>query len=678
MPNRLAGETSPYLLQHADNPVDWHPWNEAALTLAREQDKPILLSIGYSACHWCHVMAHESFEDDETAALMNQHFVNIKVDREERPDLDRIYQTAHQLMMQRGGGWPLTVVLDPRTQAPFFAGTYFPREPRHGMPAFKDLLRHVSDWYAKNKSELGEQDARLRDVLQRLEPDGAGNEALTDAALDKAFAQLEQNFDSDYGGFSDAPKFPHTSQLEQLLRLWTGSGRQQSPALSMALFSLRKMAEGGLFDHLGGGFCRYSVDAQWMIPHFEKMLYDNGPLLALCSAVTRIDPDPVFVRAANATADWVLREMQSAEGGYYSSLDADSEGHEGKYYVWTREEITDVLSEQDYLLFARRFGLDRAPNFEGKWHLHGYEPVQKLAEEFRLTPEAVGERLEHCRQKLFALREQRVRPGRDDKILTSWNALMIQGMTAVARNLGREDCLRSAQRAVDFIRTTLWRDGRLLATCKDGKAHLPAYLDDHALLLDALLDLLQVEWRSEDLVFAQQLADALLAHFEDDERGGFFFTAHDHEKLLARMKNLADEALPSGNGIAARALNRLGWLLAEPRYLDSAERTLRLAWSVMNSHPLAYPTLLMVLQETLQPPEILILRGTRQKLREWHSALTTGYTPERLVFAIPGDAVDLPAALADKRWQGEIVAYRCQGMQCSEPISRLEDLQSSA
>jgi uncharacterized protein YyaL (SSP411 family) len=677
MPNRLAGETSPYLLQHADNPVDWHPWNEAALALAREQGKPILLSIGYSACHWCHVMAHESFEDEETAALMNQLFINIKVDREERPDIDRIYQTAHQLMMQRGGGWPLTVVLDPGTQAPFFAGTYFPPEPRHGMPAFRDLLRHVSGWYTKNKSELGEQDTRMRDVLQRLEPQGTGNATLNDAALGKALAQLEQNFDSDFGGFSDAPKFPHSPQLELLLKLWTASGRTQAPALSMALFSLRKMAEGGLFDHLGGGFCRYSVDAQWMIPHFEKMLYDNGPLLALCSAVTRIDADPVFARAAHLTADWTLREMQSSEGGYYSSLDADSEGHEGKYYVWTREEIAAALPQQDYLLFARRFGLDRAPNFEGQWHLHGYQPVQALADEFQLAPDTVKARLETCQQRLFTLREKRIRPGRDDKILTSWNALMIQGMAAAAGHLGREDCLRSAQRAVDFIRTTLWRDGRLLATYKDGKAHLPAYLDDHALLLDALLDLLQVEWRSEDLAFAQLLADALLAHFEDREHGGFFFTAHDHEKLLARMKNLVDEAMPSGNGVAARALNRIGWLLAEPRYLGAAERTLRLALPVMNSHPLAYPTLLMGLQEALQPPEILILRGTRQKLREWQSTLTAGYAPERLVFSIPDDATGLPAALADKQLQGEIVAYRCKGMQCSAPISRLEDLQSS-
>ncbi|MGH8562141.1 MAG: thioredoxin domain-containing protein, partial [Nevskiales bacterium] len=397
----------------------------------------------------------------------------------------------------------------------------------------------------------------------------------------------------------------------------------------------------------------------------------------LCSAITRIDGDPVFARAAHMTADWVLREMQSPEGGYYSSLDADSEGHEGKYYVWTREEIVSALPEQDYPLFARRFGLDRAPNFEGQWHLHAYEAVDRLAQEFRLTPEAAAAKLETCRGKLFTLREQRIRPGRDDKILTSWNALMIQGMAAAARYLGREDCLRSAQRAVDFIRGGLWRDDRLLATYKDGKAHLPAYLDDYALLLDALLDLLQVEWRSEDLFFAQQLADALLNHFEDRKRGGFFFTAHDHEKLLARMKNLADEALPAGNGVAVRALNRLGWLLTEPRYLDAAERTLHLAWPVMNSHPLAYPTLLMGLQETLQPPEILILRGTPTKLAEWQTALTRSYTPERLVFAIPDDASGLPSALADKKPTGEIVAYRCQGEQCSAPISRLEDLQSS-
>lgn len=674
MSNRLAAETSPYLLQHADNPVDWHPWNEEALTLAREQDKPILLSIGYSACHWCHVMAHESFEDTATAEQMNRDFINIKVDREERPDIDRIYQTAHQLMMQRGGGWPLTVVLDPHTHAPFFAGTYFPPEPRHGMPAFKDLLRHVADWYGKSKDQLGGQDARLREVMQKLEPQAANSTELNDAALSKALAQLEQNFDSDFGGFADAPKFPHASQLELLLQQWKASGRTPSTALGMALFTLRKMAEGGLFDQLGGGFCRYSVDAQWMIPHFEKMLYDNGPLLSLCSHASTLDPDPVFADTAAMTADWVLREMQSPEGGYYSSFDADSEGHEGKFYVWTQEEIADALSEQDYPLFARRFGLDRAPNFEGRWHLHTHEPIDALAGQFQLPAAAVRSRLKHSAEILQGLREHRVRPGRDDKILTSWNALMIQGMAVAARHLGREDCLRSAQRAMDFIRDTLWCDGRLLATYKDGKAHLSAYLDDHAFLLDALIELLQLEWRSQDLAFAQALADTLLTQFEDTEQGGFFFTAHGHEKLLARMKNLADEALPSGNGVAARALNRLGWLLAEPRYLTAADRTLKLASHAMNQHPLAFPTLLMALQETLQPPELFILRGTPGGMREGHSRLSLGYRPDRLVFSIPADTHDLPAALLEKRATGDFVAYRCVGTHCSAPILDIADL----
>ncbi|HXG27737.1 MAG TPA: thioredoxin domain-containing protein [Nevskiales bacterium] len=672
--NRLAKETSPYLLQHAHNPVDWYPWGEEALARARQEDKPILLSIGYSACHWCHVMAHESFEDEETAALMNRHFVNIKVDREERPDLDRIYQTAHQLMMQRGGGWPLTVVLDPKTQAPFFAGTYFPREPRHGLPAFRYVLQHVADWYAQNKDQLGEQDRRLREVLQRLEPVAEGRQVLSDAPLGQAFLQLERNFDSEHGGFSDAPKFPHAPQIELLLRLWARAPQRYGAALSMALFTLHRMCEGGLFDHLGGGFCRYSVDAQWMIPHFEKMLYDNGPLLALCSAAARIGSDPVFTQAASLTADWVLREMQSPEGGFYSSLDADSEGHEGKYYVWTREEVAGTLPDEDYRLFAQRFGLDRAPNFEGQWHLHGYESVDRLAKASGQSPEAIRERLAYCRKTLFDLREKRVRPGRDDKILTSWNALMIQGLAAAARQLGRADCLHAAQRALDFIHCTLYRDGRLLATYKDGKAHLTAYLDDYALLLEAVLELLQLRWRGADLAFARELAEALLTHFEDRTHGGFFFTAHDHEKLLARMKPLADEALPSGNGIAARALNRLGWLLGETRYLHAAERTLQLAFPAMQNHPLAYPTLLMALQEALNPPEILILRGTPERLRDWQAALAQNHALQRLIFAIPADAAELPAALADKKPQGEIVAYRCRGLQCSAPVSRLEEL----
>ncbi len=380
--NRLDKETSPYLQQHADNPVDWYPWGEEALSRARDEDRPILLSIGYSACHWCHVMAHESFEDPEIARVMNELFVNIKVDREERPDLDRIYQTAHALLSERTGGWPLTVFLTP-DQTPFFAGTYFPRESRYGLPGFPELLQRIEELYRTRRADIDQQNTSLREALGRIEARAAMSDAHLDAtALDRARGELAKSFDRTHGGFGAAPKFPHPPMLNRLLRHWAATardGRDDEPALHMVRFSLERMAEGGLYDHLGGGFARYSVDDHWMIPHFEKMLYDNGPLLALYAEAHAATGDPALARIAEETAAWVMREMQAPEGGYYSALDADSEGHEGTYYVWTQEEVREVVADDDYALFAARYGLDRPANFEGRWHLYGAAPLDALA-----------------------------------------------------------------------------------------------------------------------------------------------------------------------------------------------------------------------------------------------------------------------------------------------------------
>jgi uncharacterized protein YyaL (SSP411 family) len=665
--NRLAAETSPYLRQHADNPVDWYPWGEEALALARREDKPILLSVGYSACHWCHVMAHESFEDVATAEVMNRLFVNIKVDREERPDLDKIYQAAQQLLTQRAGGWPLTMFLTPDDQQPFFGGTYFPREPRYGMPAFADLLERVAEYYRGEGAAIRRQGRDLAAALERLQAGDRtdmggtvvdGEATLDDSPLQLAHTALERSFDRRFGGFGAAPKFPHPQSIERCLR------DASAASLSMASLTLTRMAEGGIYDQLGGGFARYSVDESWTIPHFEKMLYDNAQLLGTYAAAAAVTGEKLFGRIAGETADWLLRDMHAPQGGFYSSLDADSEGHEGRFYVWTAAEARERLSEGEYAVFARRFGLDQAPNFEGQWHLCVRGPLE--------GPDA-AELLDTARSKLLAARTLRVWPGRDEKILTSWNALTIRGLAIAARVLHRPDLADAATRAVDFIRHTLWQEGRLLATYKDGRAHLNAYLDDYAFLADALLELLQARWRDSDLEFAQALAETVLARFADPDNGGFYFTASDHERLIHRSKTFGDESIPAGNGVAAGVLSRLGFLLGEPRYLAAAERTLRAGFEHMRQYPEGHMSLTAALDDYLKPLQILILRGPEAP--RWAHALAARYTPSRMVFSIPADTPRLPAAIEAKPAHGEAVAYLCTGTSCSAPFTRLENLE---
>ena len=664
-PNRLIESTSPYLQQHARNPVDWWPWCEEALELARTAKKPILLSIGYSACHWCHVMAHESFEDPGTAELMNRLFVNIKVDREERPDLDKIYQNAHQLLSQRTGGWPLTVFLAPDDQMPFFAGTYFPKEPRHGLLSFRDLMQRVHDAWVQQQDAIRQQNLSVGDALKRFESGGDPVATLDDSLIEAAREQLAQNFDRQRGGFGQAPRFPNPTNLDFLLRYWSGK-RDDKEAAEMALFTLYQMGRGGLYDQIGGGFCRYSTDDDWMIPHFEKMLYDNGPLLALNADAFQVTGDDFFAGICRQTASWVIREMQSPEGGYYSTVDAVSEGEEGKFYVWTPDEVRGLLDETEYELVSRLYGLDREPNFEGHWHLHTFGDPEAIADSSGLSQEAFNDGIESARQKLFAAREARVRPGRDEKILTSWNALMMRGMARAGRVLGEPAWIDSAEKSLGFIRSTLWKDGCLLATFKDGKAHLNAYLDDYAYLIDAILELLQARWSDEALAFAIELAERLLEHFEDEQYGGFYFTSDDHEQLIQRPKPMSDDAMPSGNGVAAFALQRLGYLLGDLNYLDAAGKTLRAAWNRMESLPHAHGALLIALMEQLEPPEIHIARGDEAELAAWRDDMAKSYRPGMLFYAVPSNA-GLHEAVAAKAPQQHAVAYRCKGMTCSPP-----------
>ncbi len=677
--NRLRSESSPYLQQHADNPVDWYPWGQEALTLAKESGKPILLSIGYSACHWCHVMAHESFEDEATAALMNKLFVNIKVDREERPDLDMIYQKAHQLLTQRPGGWPLTMFIDPEEQRPFFGGTYFPDKARYNMPAFTDLITRVAAYFNDEKEEIRSQGQQLVGVFTRLDPGPPSDrDKLTTAPLQSAQQQIAQNFDREYGGTGDAPKFPHPSTLDRVLRHWRDSAHGDEPdidALFMVTLSLTRMAEGGLYDQLGGGFCRYSVDRFWQIPHFEKMLYDNGPLLALYAQAYLATGESLFARTARDTADWIIADMQSPEGGFYSSRDADSAGGEGLFYVWTPDEVQNLLTAEQYAIFAPYFGLNVAANFEGKWHLTVRESVKTLADVTGKTETELVKTIDAARATLLTARAQRIAPDRDEKQLTSWNALAIRGLAIAGRALEQPDHIKAAQKAADFIFENLLQDGRLLASHKNGRSKFAAYLDDHAFLLDALLELLQAQWNSRYMEFAITLADLLLEHFYDGEAGGFYFTADDHETLMHRLKPLADEAMPSGNGIAAFALQRLGFILGETRYLDAAEKTLRFAWRAMDEYPHGHVSLITALEEYLHHPETIILRGEESEISRWLSSAAKLYAPRRLIFAIPADAENLPGALSERKAKdGETLAYRCIGSQCSLPINSWDAL----
>ncbi len=680
MPNRLAHASSPYLRQHADNPVDWQPWDAAALQLARESGKPILLSIGYSACHWCHVMAHESFEDAGIAAVMNQHFINIKVDREERPDLDRIYQTAQQILTRHGGGWPLTMFLTHDTQQPFFGGTYFPPVARHGLPGFGDLLQRVAAYHAEHRDEIASQNSALQQVFDSLHPATHEQSTLEDTPLLMAREQLASQLDPEFGGFNSEPKFPHPRTIEYLLQHWRASSGDESPdlhALYMAALTLTRMSEGGLRDQLAGGFYRYSVDRYWMIPHFEKMLYDNAELLRVYAQAALATGDAAFRECARSTAHWLLTEMRDASGLFWSSLDADSEGHEGKFYVWEAAHVARLLTGAEYAVFSRRFGLDGAANFEGRWHLHCYRSLDDIADELKLTVADVQHQLEHATHKLLAARSERVRPGLDDKLLTSWNALTISALAEAARALDDDTLTDAACQAMDALVARQWRNDhgehRLYAVHAQGETQFPAYLDDHAFLLDACLSLLQTRWRDHDLALATALADLLLTRFMDQERGSFYFTADDHEALIHRSKPFADEALPAGAAIAAVNLQRLGHLLAEPRYLDAAEQALRAAWPALLQYPTGHCSWLPALREHLTPAQTVIVRSRDDEASRWQRSLNRVYQPHRMVLAIPAQAT-LPAALADKTAGNDCMAYVCQGMTCSEPVRSLEAL----
>jgi uncharacterized protein YyaL (SSP411 family) len=676
--NDLRDESSLYLRQHADNPVDWQPWCETALETARESDRPILLSIGYSACHWCHVMAHESFEDEATARIMNRLFVNIKVDREERPDLDRIYQLSHQLLTGRGGGWPLTVFLDPADLVPFFAGTYFPPERRYGMPAFRELLQAIHRWYGENRQELGEQSARLRSALESIQaaprdmPHGA-DEPFTQEVCEQAVQQIRSRFDPVHGGFGGAPRFPQAPLLEAVAAL----GREPAfKDLEERLeFSLERMALSGLRDHLDGGFFRYCVDGAWTIPHFEKMLYDNAMLLPLYAEGARRWNNTLLAATAEGIAGWLQDEMRQPSGGYAASIDADADGEEGGFHVWQAEQIDAGLDDSVSPLFRRAYGLDDGPNFEGRaWHLQRRKSAADLGDEFGLTEAEVEQQLAAARERLREIREERVHPTRDNKQLTSWNALLAGGLVRAARALGREDWLDRAAEILDFIRRELWQDGRLLAVFNAGEARFAAYLDDYAWLLSALLDYLSVRWEPVRLAFAMELAETLLERFEDLDAGGFFFSDASIQVPITRSMIFQDDATPAGNAGAILALNRLGRLVGEPRFTAAADRCLQRAGARLKESPLAHAGLLPALQDAVRPPPHLVIGGSdadaTASLKQWVEA---NYRVDCFLIGPPDRS--LPGILAGYGTAQPVSAWLCHGMRCLPPVQTRAELE---
>jgi uncharacterized protein YyaL (SSP411 family) len=680
--NRLAKETSPYLLQHAENPVDWYPWGEEALARARREDKPILLSIGYSACHWCHVMERESFEDPDTAALMNEGFVNIKVDREERPDLDSIYMQAVQAAMGQGG-WPLTAFLTPEGRF-FYGGTYFPPEPRHGMPSFRQLLGAMLDAYRNRREEIEEGSHRLLRLLSSglaaSEPEeGSGAsahrrkevelEAEGPDLLNDAYRFLARRFDPVHGGFGPAPKFPQPTTLELLLRHFHGTGSEE--ALDMVLQTLREMARGGMRDHLGGGFHRYSVDARWLAPHFEKMLYDNGLLARVYLHAFQITGDAEFRDVATSTLDYILEDLTDPKGGFYSARDADSEGEEGLFYLWQPEQVLKVLGQEEGGLFNRIYDVTGIGNFEGQNILHLSAGLEALANAESLSVEELGTRLAQSREALKDARTRREPPFRDEKVLVGWNSFALRALAEAGATLQRTDYLDAARGNATFLLGSLRDDGRLRRSWKDGIARVPAFLEDYAGLGNALLTLYEATLEPEWLGETRTLTDQVMELFWEDDEGVFYDSPKDGETLVMRPRDVMDNATPSGNSLATELLFRGSLVFGEERFREAAVRTLVSEIKAMRSYPSAFGRLLSVLTGMLSPPVEVTLLGkpADPELMKMLAAAHAPFIPSRVVVGgDPNTLPPLPLAEGREARGGEATAYVCRAFACTAPL----------
>ena len=658
MPNRLINETSPYLLQHAHNPVDWYPWGQEALERSAKENKPILLSIGYSACHWCHVMEHESFENDSIARVMNENFINIKVDREERPDLDQIYMSAVQ-MMTGSGGWPLTVFLLPNG-APIFGGTYFPPDDRYGRPGFGRLLEAISEAYRTRHNEVVENSKGLLDHLNRQIFRKSG-ETIDANLLDLAYRALGQRFDPREGGFGGAPKFPPGMSIDFLLRYHHRNDDEH--ALHMAALTLDKMAYGGMYDQVGGGFHRYSTDDRWLVPHFEKMLYDNALLARAYVDAYRTTGMPLYKRITEEILDFVVREMRDKNGAFYSTQDADSEGVEGKFYVWTMDEFRQVVGP-DADLLAKYFDVTEHGNFEEKNILNVPRPLELFSKLENVSADDLQSKAAAARKKLYAAREKRIKPGRDEKVLTDWNGMMMRAFAEAAAFLDRDDYRAVAESNANFILTTLWDGNRLLHSFKDGRARFNAYLDDYANLVDGLFALYELTFDYKWLEHAVQITDRMIEQFWDAENGGFYFTSQDHEPLIARSKDFLDNATPSGNSIAADVLLRMAALLDRPEYRDKAEQIFQAAHNVLRQYASGFGRMLAGVDFYVGPSREVALVG---KPDEFIAAFRRHYQP-RTVVAAGNDA--RIAVLRDRPLvDGKPTAYVCENFTCKQPVT---------
>jgi uncharacterized protein len=689
-PNRLAKETSPYLLQHAYNPVDWYPWGEEALQKAKRTDKPIFLSIGYSACHWCHVMAHESFEDNEVAKIMNENFINIKVDREERPDLDDIYQRACQLATGTGG-WPLSIFLTP-DQKPFYVGTYFPKDgsSHYNMPGFRNILLQLADAYKNKKSEIQAASSEFTHALSQTATDLVVRAETTEkmslerSILDEAAVGLLQMGDRIYGGFGHAPKFPNASNLMFLLRYYDLSSINRFR--DFVIFSADKMAEGGIHDHLGGGFARYATDQKWLVPHFEKMLYDNALLSQLYAELYQITKAESYMQIVCKTLDYVIREMTHPDGGLYSAQDADSDGEEGKFYLWKRKEIESVIDNETATnFFCERYGVTEGGNFEGKNILNIRVAIASLAKNYNKTPEQVTQILVDASTKLFAAREKRIKPARDEKILTSWNGLMISGFAKGYAISGLIKYLHAAKNAVEFIESKLASsDGRLRRTFKDGQSKLNAYLEDYAFYVSGLLDLFAVNSEQKYLEKSIMYTDFMLQHFWDEKEGNLFFTSDDHEQLIARTKNFYDLAMPSGNSMAASNLLRLHYYTQNNGYLEKAVRIMKASSTSAAENPFGFGQMLnSIYLYVKKPVEVTVIvtdKGSNTdnsySLAAW---LNRQFLPHSIISIVhPSELAKLQRYLYFKGREaegGQETAFVCRNYTCSLPIKSIEELE---
>jgi hypothetical protein len=673
--NRLQLESSPYLRQHAQNPVDWFAWGDEAFALAKAHDKPILLSIGYSACHWCHVMAHESFEDEDTARLMNEYFVNIKVDREERPDVDDIYMNAVQ-MLTRGGGWPMTVFLLPDGR-PFHGGTYYPPEPRYGMPSFKQLIARIHEIYTQQRAEVEQVAANLTDALKRdsLGLGGLSDNLVSDL-LDASAKKLLANADSMNGGFGAQPKFPQPMNLEFLLRHHARTG--DPAALEHVLLTLQKMARGGIYDQIGGGFHRYSVDAIWLVPHFEKMLYDNAQLSRVYLHAWQITGDEFYKRIACDVYDYILREMTHPQGGFYATTDADSEGEEGRFFVWSKSELESLLGD-DARIAIEYWGVSSRGNFEGHNILNVPNDDALAAGRLGMSVQALHLRLARIRDVLFAVRSQRVPPGLDDKIITAWNGLMLASLAEAARILDRADYRTAAVRAADFLLTSLRRaDGRLYRTFKDGSATGLGYLEDYANAAYALIDVYALTFDENYYTAAAELVDHVLAHFGAPD-GGFYDTSDEHEALIVRPRSLEDNATPSGNAMLAHALLRLAAYTGKAEYEDAARRILNPLANAMREYPQAFGEAVGAVDALVTGiTEIALVGGLNDdRMRALQAVVTEKYRPNAVVALVPSDVADehrIPLLSYRVQRGGQPTAYVCRHFACQMPVTSSEAL----